>query len=358
MIPSKTIRLGDKEIGPDRPVYIVFEAGPTHDGFITAKKLVDIAAEAGADAIKFQILQADKIVSDRDVLFSYTRLVDVESQQVEEITEPLLDILKRRELKWEEWTALINHCRQRKIEFFSTATDADELSFLNSNKVNTVKICSGDVNYHYFLRQAAKYDWSIQIDTGASCLGEIETAVDVLESEGFNNIIINHCPSGYPARLESINLRVIPTLRQLFPYPVAFSDHSPGFEMDIAAVAMGANMIEKTITLDRTIRGPEHIMSLDPDRCQSFVRAIRELEIAKGNPRRILSQEEKLKCLNLRRSLFAACDIKKGVRLTQSMVHYSRPGDGIPADLDGAVIGHMAKRDIPQASKLKFDDFE
>lgn len=358
MIPNNTVRLGDKEIGPDRPVYIVFEAGPTHDGFNTAKKLIDIAAEAGADAIKFQILQADKIVSSREVQFSYTRLVNAETQQVEEITEPLLDILKRRELKWAEWTALINHCRQRKIEFFSTATDAEELSFLNSNGVNTVKICSGDVNYHYFLRQAAQYEWSVQIDTGASSLGEIETAVDVLESEGCNSIIINHCPSGYPARLESINLRVIPTLIQMFPYPVAFSDHSPGFEMDIAAVAMGANMIEKTITLDRTIRGPEHIMSLDPDSCKSFVRSIRDLEIAKGKPRRFFSEEEKLKCLNLRRSLFAAREIKKGEQLTQTMVHYSRPGDGIPADLDGAVIGHIAKRYIPQASKLRFDDFE
>ncbi len=358
MIPRKTVRLGDKEIGPDRPVYIVLEAGPTHDGFSTAKKLVDIAAEAGADAIKFQILQADRIVSNREVQFSYTRLINAETQQVEEITEPLLDILKRRELKLEEWTALINHCRQKSIEFFSTATDAEELSFLNSNGVNTVKICSGDVNYHYFLRQAAKYQWSVQIDTGASSLGEIETAVDVLESEGCNNIIINHCPSGYPARLESINLRVIPTLRQMFAYPVAFSDHSPGFDMDIAAVAMGANMIEKTITLDRTSRGPEHIMSLDPESCQSFVRTIRNLEIAKGNPRRMLSKEEKLKCLNLRRSLFAAHELKKGERLTQAMVHYSRPGDGIPADLDSVVIGHIAKRNIPQASKLKFDDFE
>jgi len=144
----------------------------------------------------------------------------------------------------------------------------------------------------------------------------------------------------------------------MFPYPVAFSDHSSGFEMDIAAVAIGVNMIEKTITLDRTIRGPEHIMSLNPDNCKSFVRTIRDLEIAKGKSRRILSEEEKLKCINVRRSLFAAREIKKGERLSQTMVHYSRPGDGIPANLDGIVIGRVTKRDIPQASKLRFNDFE
>ena len=358
MILNKTIRLGDKEIGPSRPVYVVFEAGPTHDGLKTAKMLVDIAAEAGADAVKFQLLQADRIVSSQEVQFSYTRLVDEKTGQTEEITEPLIDILRRRELSRAEWTELIHHCRKRKIEFFSTATDEDELSFLSSNGVNTVKICSGDVNYHYFLRQAAKYRWSVQIDTGASTLGEIETAVDILEAAGCDNIIINHCPSGYPARLDSINLNVISTLKQMFPCPVAFSDHSPGFEMDIAAVAMGVHMIEKTITLDRTTRSPEHIMSLNPEACKAFVQTIRDVEIAKGNSRRQLSKEEKTKCMNLRRSIFAAMDIKKGQRLTQSMIQYLRPGDGIPADMDAAVLGRMAKADIPEASKLRFDEFE
>jgi sialic acid synthase SpsE len=354
---NKIISLGDKKIGPGQPVYIVFEAGPTHDGFETAIKLIDIAAEAGADAIKFQILNAEKIVSSRDVQFTYTRLVNEQSQELEEVTEPLLDILKRREMKWDEWTALIKYCRKKGIEFFSTATDEEELSFLNANGVNTVKICSGDVNYHYFLRQAARYEWSIQLDTGASSLGEIEAAVSLLEDSGFEKIIINHCPSGYPARLESINLRIIPTLRKMFAYPIAFSDHSPGFEMDIAAVALGANMIEKTITLDRTIRSPEHMMSLNPGGCKAFIQTIRDLEIAMGKSRRLLSEGEKLKRINVRRSLFAACHIKKGKRLTQSMIHYSRPGDGIPADMDVYVIGRKAKKDIAKGSKLHFENF-
>ncbi|MBW1767644.1 MAG: N-acetylneuraminate synthase family protein, partial [Deltaproteobacteria bacterium] len=252
----RSVNIGKRPIGDDHPVYIVFEAGPTHDGIETAKKLVDIAISAGADAIKFQILDAEKIVAGPQVQFSYTCLVDRNSGETEEVSESLLEILKRREMTFKEWDELIIYCEKREIEFFSTATNEDELIFLAEHDVNTIKICSGDVNYHHFLKQAAKYNWTLQLDTGLSSIGEIEVAVDLLDVCGCKDIIINHCPSGYPARLEGINLRVIPTLREIFPYPIAFSDHSPGMEMDIAAVALGANMIEKTITLDRTIRSP------------------------------------------------------------------------------------------------------
>jgi N,N'-diacetyllegionaminate synthase len=335
----KKIQIGEKTVGPGHPVYIVFEAGPTHDGIRTAKKLVDVAAEAGADAIKFQILDAKKIVSSRDVVFSYTRLVDKETGQTEQVNEPLLDILQRREMAFKEWEELIRYCQKKGIEFFSTASNIKELEFMNTQKVQMVKICSGDLNYHYFLRQAASYDWIVQIDTGSSSIGEVEAAVDVLESCACDRIIINHCPSGYPAWLGGINLRVITTLLQMFPCPVAFSDHSTGHDMDIAAVVLGANMIEKTITTDRTIRSPEHIMSLEPDEAADFVQTIRDLEVALGNKRRVVSQEEKDKRLVSRRSLFSARDLKKGEKLSQDMLAYSRPGNGIPADMDVYVLG-------------------
>ena len=348
----------NRYIGPNQPVYIVFEAGPTHDGLETAKKLVDVAASAGADAIKFQILDARKIVSSRDVMFTYNVLVNKETGETEEVTESLLDILLRRELTRDEWTELINYCRSKGIAFFSTATTEDELEFLYSNNVKMVKICSGDVNYHYFLRLAAKYDWIVQIDTGSSTLGEIEAAVNVLEESGCEKIIINHCPSGYPARLDAINLRVLNTLQSMFPYPIAFSDHSPGRDMDIAAVALGANMIEKTITLDRTTRSPEHTMSLEPDEAKGFVRAIREIEVALGHKRRIMTEEEAKKRLVARRSLFAARNLKKGERLQQDMIEYRRPGDGIPAHLDYLVLGKKVRKNIKCGQKLLFSDFE
>jgi N,N'-diacetyllegionaminate synthase len=354
----KSIKIGSREIGPGHPVYIVFEAGPTHDGLETAKRLVDIAAGAGADAVKFQLLNAEAMVSSREVMFSYTRLVDRDTGQTEDVTEPLLDILRRRELPREQWSELIHYCREQGLEFFSTATDRDELEFLHANGVQTVKVCSGDVNYHHFLRMAAQYPWSIQLDTGSSSLGEVEQAVDVLEEAGALDIIINHCPSGYPARLESINLRIIQTIQNMFPYPVAFSDHTPGWEMDVAAVAMGADMIEKTITLDRTTRSPEHIMSLEPDEASRFIQTIRDVETALGNPRRILAPEERNKRLVARRSVFAACAIKCGDVLSQDMLAYSRPGDGIPADLDFILLGRRLKRDISTGEKLRLEDFE
>jgi sialic acid synthase SpsE len=355
---DRCVVIGNKTIGPGHPVYIVFEAGPTQDGIETAKKLVDVAVEAGADAIKFQILNADKLVSSSDVMFTYGRLVDKESGETEEVTEPLLHILKRRELTFTEWEEVINYSKDNNIEFFSTATNEEELAFLADNKVQSVKICSGDVNYFHFIRQAARNNFSLQLDTGSSTLGEIEAAVDVIEKEGSRDIILNHCPSGYPARLKSINLQVIPTLSRMFPYPIAFSDHSPGYDMDIAAVSMGASMIEKTITLDKTIRSPEHIMSLEPYEAASFIRKIRELEVALGNNRRLVSDEEFQKRNIARRSLFATRDLLAGETLTQEMIVYSRPGDGIPANLDTLVIGKKIKNNILKSSKLQFTDFE
>ena len=351
------VRIENKEIGSTCPVYIVFEAGPTHDGFETATKLVDVAVEAGADAIKFQILDAEKMVSGPDVMFTYKRLVSRNTGKVEVVTEPLLDILKRRELKRDEWKRLIAYCRKKKITFFSTISNTEEMHFLLENKVDTVKICSGDVNFFYLLKQVAGYDWTVQIDTGSSSLGEVEEAVNVLESSGCNKIIINHCPSGYPARLEGINLKVIQTLHHLFPYPIAFSDHSIGHEMDIAAVTLGANMLEKTITLDRTIRSPEHIMSLESHEAKSFINVVRDLEIALGNSRRIMTAEEMKARLIVKRSLFAGADIRKGEVLTQDKLYYSRPGDGIPAHMDTFVLGRKASRDVSGGEKLNFADF-
>jgi len=357
-IPGKEVLIGNKKVGDGQPVYIVFEAGPTHDGLQTAKTLVDIAARSGADAIKFQILNAHKMVSSPNLMFTYTRLTDKDSGSTEEVSEPLLDILLRRQMELEEWIELIQYCRKKGIDFFSTATDENELAFLAKNDVNSVKICSGDVNYFYLIKQAAQYNFSLQLDTGSSTIGEIEAAVEVIEREGNPNIIINHCPSGYPAQLDGINLRVISTLRKTFRYPIAFSDHSTGHDMDIAAVSLGASMVEKTITLDRTIRSPEHIMSLEPDEAADFVRRIRDLEKALGNSRRLLTTEEKEKRMIARRSLFAAVDLQAGQILLQKMVKYSRPGDGIAADQDKLVLGRRLKHNISKNTKLQFSDFE
>lgn len=353
---SKQVPFGKGRVGAGAPVYIVFEAGATHYGLESALKLVDAAADAKADAVKFQIIDVDRLVPDKGVMFTYDVLLDKATGESETVTESLNSILKRRELKNEEWREVVAHCKKRGIEFFSTATTKDELTFLAKLGVGSVKIASGDINYHYFMRLAAQRPWTIQIDTGNATIGEVEQAVDVLESSGCENIIINHCPSGYPARLEGINLRVLTTLQQMFPYPVAFSDHTPGKTMDIAAVALGANMIEKTITLDRAIRSPEHIMSLEPHEAADFVNTIRAVETALGYSRRIMSRNERAAPSVTRRSVMAAIDISTGTMITQELLTYARPGGGLPAHLDWLVLNKKAARFLKKGEQILPDD--
>ncbi len=351
---SSILQMGNKQIGDNQPVCIVFEAGPTHDGLETAKKLIDMAVSAGADAVKFQMVDAKRLVPSRDTMFSYGALLDKEKGVTEQVTESLQEILQRRELTKDEWKELIQYCKTKNILFFSTATFENEVLLLQEAGCDCIKIASGDINHHYLLRLVAKFDWIVQIDTGSATIGEVEQAVDVLEKAGARKILINHCPSGYPAHLESINLRVLTTLKQMFSYPVAFSDHTPGYTMDVAAVALGAHMIEKTITLDKSTRSPEHIMSLEPHEAKDFVKQIREVEIALGKSRRIVTDVERQKSFVARRSVVAACDIEEGEIITQEMLDYTRPGDGLPSHLDCLVLGKKANAHILKGQPLSF----
>lgn len=187
-------------------------------------------------------------------------------------------------------------------------------------------------------------------------LGEIEQAVNVIRSEGNENIIIHQCPSGYPARLESINLKIIQTLKKMFPYPVAFSDHTPGNEMDIAAVALGANMVEKTITEDRMTRSVEHIMSLEPKQMKKFVKSIRDVEIGLGNGRRDLLDEELVKRNLIRRSTFLVEPAKKGQRISDCKLDFRRPGTGIRPDQFELIKDSILLKDLDKDHMLCFSD--
>lgn len=348
----REIKLGSKFVGGNHPCCIVLEAGPTHYGLESALALVDAAVNSGADAIKFQIGDAKRLIPDPTVTFTYTYLVDKYTEETAVCTESLQDILLRRQLTEDEWYIIATYCKKKNITFFATAFNVEDFELFNTIGVDCVKICSGDITYHHILREAALYPWIVQIDTGNSSMGEVAEAVEVLEQSGTNRIIINHCPSGYPANLTSVNLRVVQSLKQLFPYPIAFSDHNPGSTMDIAAVAIGADMLEKTITLDRCIRSPEHIMSLEPDGIVSFIQTIRDVETALGNNRRIKSPEEHKAFPVGRRSLVAREDIPKGTVLLQKHLEYARPGDGLPPYVDQLIIGHKVVK-----AKLKGERF-
>ncbi len=268
-------------------VFIVFEAGATHTGLESAKRLATIAKEAGADAIKFQMVDPDRLLSDKSQMFSYKDINE------DEVSEPLVDILKRRMLDRDEWTALKHHCDSLELAFFCTALFDEDVDFLVAIDCPSIKICSGDINHFPLIKKVAQSGVCVQLDTGSATLGEIEEAVDVILTEGNGNIIIHHCPSGYPAGPVGINLNIITTLKKIFPFPIGFSDHTPGWDMDIAAVALGANLIEKTITEDVYNDGPEHMFSLEPYDAGEFVKRIRDVERAMGEHRRYMTKKMK-----------------------------------------------------------------
>ncbi|MCP3900751.1 MAG: N-acetylneuraminate synthase, partial [Desulfobacteraceae bacterium] len=244
------------------------------------------------------------------------------------------------------------------ITFFSTATFEEEVDFLKDLKVDTLKICSGDINHFPFIRYCAKTGMSIQLDTGNATIGEVEKAYREVLKTGNDRVIIHNCPSGYPARLESINLKAIPTLKRMFPCPVAFSDHTPGWEMDIGAVSLGANIVEKTITLDRTCKSPEHIFSLEPEDMRKFVQSIRDLEIALGNSRRVISEEQYKIGNNTRRSIILKKDVKKGDVIEKDTFDFVRPGTGIEPGMADLIMHKRFTKEILQGSKLSWGDFE
>lgn len=351
-----SFNIGNRTIGDGHPCFITYEAGPTHDGLQTATTLVRAAAEAGADAVKFQIIDPERLVADRKQLFGYEYLVDRRTGETREKSEPLYDILKRRALTRDEWRELKALSDSLGLAFFATVSFESDVDFLAELGCDSIKIASGDVNHFPLIEYAARTGISLQLDTGNSTIGEVEAAVDVIRRTGNERIIIHHCPSGYPARREGINLRVIQTLKSMFPYPIAFSDHSPGWDMDVAAVCLGANMVEKTITLDRTTPSVEHIMSLEGADIERFVHVIRDLEAAFGSPRRILHEAEARKRDMVRRSIFVARDLAAGQTISLADLDFRRPGTGISPSEAARVVGKTLAVARQAGEMLRFED--
>lgn len=348
--------IGRREVGDGTPCFIVYEAGPTHDGLDTAVDLARLASEAGADAIKYQILDPDRLVADRKQLFSYEVLTDRQTQKTETIAEPLYDILSRRSMPHADWRKLKDYCDSLGLAFFATVGFPDEVDFLASIGCHSVKIASADINHYPLMTYAAERLPSIQIDTGNASIGEVEAAVDVMRRAGREHVVIHHCPSGYPARLESINLRIIQTLKTMFDLPIAYSDHTPGWDMDIAAIALGANMVEKTITHDRTTRSVEHMFSLEPSEMAAFVRAVRDLEVALGGTRKRLSATELTNRVAIRRSAHLRRAVAAGETLDLDAVEFRRPGRGIAPDRIDDYLGMRFTRDMRQGETVRPHD--
>lgn len=352
-----SVSFGKRLVGDGEPCFITYEAGPTHHGLESAKRLARLASEAQADAIKFQILDPDRLVADKAMLFGYDVLVDKASGKTEKVEEPLYDILKRRSLTQNEWRELKAYTDSLNLAFFATVGFEEEIELLASLGCDSIKIASADLNYHQLIKRAARTGMCIQIDTGNATLGEIESAVDAILAEGNENIIIHQCPSGYPAHVPSINLNIIKTLKQMFPFPVAFSDHTPGRDMDIAALVMGANLLEKTITEDRMTRSIEHIFSLEPEEMQSFVATVRDVELALGQSRRVMYPEELMRRRKIRRSIFLKSDVVAGQCLDEANIEFRRPGTGIGPEMYDQLQMLKFGKDLAAGHMLKMDDF-
>ncbi len=343
-------QIGDRSIGPDEPTFVIAEAGSNHNGDLeTAKELIDVAVAAGADAVKFQTFRAtDMYVED--------------SGSVEYLDDgTIYDLLESLEMPYEWIPKLHEYCRNQEIYFMSTPFDersADELA----EYVPAWKVASYTSSHHPFLRYLAETDKPILMSTGAHELNEIAESVDVLDNEDVTDLVLLQCVAAYPAPLEDINVRVIETLREEFGVLTGLSDHTlDPVTAPTAAVSLGASVVEKHFTLDKSMEGPDHQFALEPDQLDDMVTAIRNTETALGTADKyVLNVEEKLHDL-ARRRVHATTDIEAGDTLTEDNVGVLRSGrqtNGLHPKFYDELLGKVAERQIPKDSGITWDDVE
>lgn len=321
---------------------IIAEAGVNHNGDIDlAKQLIDAAAAADADLVKFQTFNANTMV---------TRSATKASYQVQNTgsDESQYNMLRKLELTEGMHRELIAHCAKRKIGFFSTGFDVSSVDLLVSLGQNHFKIPSGEITNLPFMRHVGQLGKRVIISTGMAKLGEIEAALEVLELAGTprSNLTVLHCTTEYPTPMAEVNLRAMQSIQAAFGIAVGYSDHTQGIEVAIAAVAMGASVIEKHFTLDRTLPGPDHQASLEPKELAAMVSAIRNIEIALGDGIKRLTSSEAQNKLVARKSLVASQTIKVGEVFTEENVTTKRPGTGVSPMLWDEVLGKKALRDF------------
>lgn len=330
--------------------YIIAEAGVNHNGNIKmAKKLIDVAMWAGANAVKFQTFQADKIIS------KYAPKADYQKRTTSE-TESQLEMVKKLELNEDAHFQLIEYCKSKKIQFISTPFDLESIELLVSTfDLPCLKIPSGEITDAPFLLAAAQTGKNIILSTGMSTLGEVEDALGVL-AFGYaglkskpaiaafkraycspkgqrllqKKVVLLHCTTEYPAPFDEVNLKAMETMRKTFRLPVGFSDHTRGIGISIAAVALGATVIEKHFTLDRNLSGPDHKASLDPEELKEMIMSIRQVEQSLGSSQKNPTVSEIKNLHVVRKSLVAARPIHKGEFFSPSNITFKRPGNGIP----------------------------
>ena len=327
-------------------VLIIAEAGVNHNGSIeTAKKMIDKAVDADVDIIKFQTFKSEKLVSKSAQQAEYQKKNIGSSSDNSQ-----LNMLKKLELSHSDHKELIEYCNQKGIKFFSTAFDLGSVDYLHSLNLGLWKIPSGEITNYPYLKKIAQFGEPVILSTGMCEMQDIEAALKVLTDNGLSKdkISILHCNTEYPTPFKDVNLLAMNELKDRFVVRVGYSDHTKGIEVPIAAVALGAEIIEKHFTLDRNMEGPDHKASLEPDELKAMVSAIRNIELALGGGHKTVSESERKNIAVARKSIVAAKNIKAGEVFNENNLTVKRPGNGIsPMDWE-KVIGKTAKKDFAE----------
>jgi N,N'-diacetyllegionaminate synthase len=329
-------------------VFIIAEAGVNHNGSINlAKKLIDVASNAGADAVKFQSFKAENLATKQAQKAMYQK-------ETTNIEESQFDMLKKLELSTEMHKELISYCKYKKIIFLSSPFDHESIELLDDLGLEIFKIPSGEITNFPYLRHIGKLDRKIILSTGMSNIDEVKNALDILIQAGTkkNNITVLHANTEYPTPMEDVNLKAMLTIGNTFNVSYGYSDHTLGIEVDIAAVAIGATCIEKHFTLDKNMEGPDHKASLEPNELNEMVKSIRNVELALGSDIKRPSKSELPNIQIARKSIVAKTKIKKGDLLTENNITVKRPGEGISPMKWDDILGTEAVKDYQEDELL------
>lgn len=335
-------------------VFIIAEAGVNHNGDMDlAKKLIDAAVEAKVDAVKFQTFIAKNVIS------KYAEKADYQKSTTGG-EESQLDMVKKLELSFNDFIELKNYCETKGIMFLSTPFDMESIEFLETLKMGLWKVPSGEITNLPYLQKIGSYNELVIISTGMSSLGEIETALGILVNSGTSkeNITILHCNTEYPTSMTDVNLKAMLTIKNAFGTEIGYSDHTLGIEVSFAAVALGAKVIEKHFTLDKSMSGPDHLASLEPLELTALVEGIRNIEKALGSAIKLPSVSESKNIKIARKSIHLAKDVYAGHVFEMSDLIVKRPGNGISPLFINEIVGCIAKDDLPEDCILNFKNIE
>lgn len=344
------LKIGNRLIGTGEPVYIIAEIGINHNGDVQlAKQMIDVAIECGVDAVKFQIFKAEEFVSDPKTTYTYF-------SQGEKISESMLQMFKRYEFDEKEWTEVFNYCSDKKIDCFATPQNPSDLDFLLSIvDVPAIKVGSDDLTNLELLDYYARKGKPLIISAGMAYLSEIEDAINIIRQTGNNNFAILHCTSSYPTKDQDVHLKKMLTINQAFDVIVGYSDHTIGSVAAIGAVVLDARIIEKHITLNKDLPGPDHWFSLNPYELKNYVQDLRFIERAMGSSI-VKPTDEEINMRKLaRRSIIASKNIKKGEVISRKCLDFKRPGTGLPPKFLSYVIGKRSTRDIKRNEQITFE---